>query len=183
MSPPCSSTRSSRRWRDDGAVRTGRAAAVIGILVVAHAPLASALAQAAGHVYACAPEKAAAQLRTLDVAADAEVESMCAAARALIGQIDRGAGTLVLTDAFGATPGNVAARLVEPGRVAVIAGVNLPMLLRALCYREGTLAQTVEKALAGGTQGVLQVTGTPLQNQASRSVASGHDLARIQHQQ
>jgi len=151
---------------------------VIGILVVAHAPLASALAQAAGHVYACAPEKAAAQLRTLDVAADAEVESMCAAARALIGQI-----ALVLTDAFGATPGNVAARLVEPGRVAVIAGVNLPMLLRALCYREGTLAQTVDKALAGGTQGVLQVTGTPLQNQASRSVASGHDLARIQHQQ
>jgi PTS system ascorbate-specific IIA component len=67
--------------------------------------------------------------------------------------------------------------------VAVIAGVNLPMLLRALCYREGTLAQTVDKALAGGTQGVLQVTGTPLQNQASRSVASGHDLARIQHQQ
>jgi PTS system mannose-specific IIA component len=184
MSPPCSSTRSSRRWPDEGAAaRSSGAAAVIGILVVAHAPLASALAQAAGHVYACAPEKAAAQLRTLDVAADAEVESMCAAARALIGQIDRGAGTLVLTDAFGATPGNVAARLVEPGRVAVIAGVNLPMLLRALCYRDGTLAQTVDKALAGGTQGVLQVTGTPVQNQASRTVAPGHDFVRIQHQQ
>jgi len=139
MSPPCSSTRSSRRWPDDGAAaRSSGAAAVIGILVVAHAPLASALAQAAG---------------------------------------------LVLTDAFGATPGNVAARLVEPGRVAVIAGVNLPMLLRALCYRDGTLAQTVDKALAGGTQGVLQVTGTPVQNQASRTVAPGHDLARIQHQQ
>jgi PTS system ascorbate-specific IIA component len=67
--------------------------------------------------------------------------------------------------------------------VAVVAGVNLPMLLRALCYRDGTLEVTVDKALAGGTQGVLQVAGTPIQNQAGRAAPAGHDLARIHHQQ
>lgn len=156
---------------------------MISVLLVAHAPLASALAQAASHVYSCAPERAGTQLRTLDVPADADVESMVLAAQALVGAIDDGSGTLVMTDAFGATPGNVAARLVDSGKVAVVAGVNLPMLLRVLCYRDGTLTQTVDKALSGGTQGVLQVAGTPVQNQASRSAPAGHDLARIHHQQ
>jgi PTS system ascorbate-specific IIA component len=156
---------------------------MVSVLILAHAPLASALAQAASHVYSCAPERAGAQVRTLDVPADADVEAMVQAAQALVGQIEDGSGTLVLTDAFGATPGNVAARLAEPGKVAVVAGVNLPMLLRALCYRDGTLEQTTDKALSGGTQGVLQVAGTPVQNQASRSAPAGHDLARIHHQQ
>jgi len=62
-----------------------------------------------------------------------------------------------LTDAFGATPGNVARQLGELKRVAVIAGVNLPMLLRAVCYRGGRLEEVAEKALAGGRQGILQV--------------------------
>ena len=88
---------------------------------------------------------------------------------------------LVLTDAFGATPGNVASQLAETGRVAVIAGANLPMLLRALCYRDGQLAETVDKAVAGGTQGVMQVASTSVQNQGSRP--QGNDLAQLQNQQ
>jgi PTS system ascorbate-specific IIA component len=66
--------------------------------------------------------------------------------------------------------------------VAVIAGVNLPMLLRALCYREGSLAETAEKALAGGTQGVMQVASTSVQHQGLRPT-EGDDLARLHHQQ
>jgi PTS system ascorbate-specific IIA component len=59
------------------------------------------------------------------------------------------------------------------------------MLLRALCYRDNKLGDTVEKALAGGTQGVLQIAPTPpLQNQAVNQRGSqGDDLARVQHQQ
>jgi mannose PTS system EIIA component len=60
-------------------------------------------------------------------------------------------------------------------------GVNLPMLLRTLCYRDGKLADTVEKAIAGGTQGVMQVVSTPVQNQGCRP--QGNDYARIHHQQ
>jgi PTS system ascorbate-specific IIA component len=130
---------------------------VVGILIIAHAPLAAALAAAAAHVYACAPERAGGQLRVFDVQPDSDTPANVAQARGLVAEIDSGSGVLVLTDAFGASPGNAAAKLAEAGRVAVIAGVNLPMLLRALCYRDGTLAQTVDKALAGGLQGVVQV--------------------------
>jgi PTS system ascorbate-specific IIA component len=157
---------------------------MIGVLIVAHAPLASALASAGTHVYACAPERAAGQLAVIDVEPDAQVEPTVLRARRLIGEIDEGSGVLVLVDAFGATPGNIAARLAEPGRVAVVAGANLPMLLRALCYRDGSLADTVEKALAGGTQGVMRVAGTPVQQQGvARSPAKADDLARLHHQQ
>ena len=154
---------------------------MVGILLIAHAPLAAALAAAAAHVYACAPERAGAQLRVFDVLPDSETPANVVLARALVREIDTGSGVLVLTDAFGASPGNVAAQLAEPGRVGVIAGVNLPMLLRALCYRDGTLAETAEKALAGGQQGVMQVASTAVQHQGV--TAQGDDLARLQDQQ
>jgi PTS system ascorbate-specific IIA component len=155
---------------------------VVGILLIAHAPLAAALATAAAHVYACAPDRAGAQLRVFDVQPDSDTAANVAEARTLLGEIDTGSGVLVLTDAFGASPGNVAAQLAEAGRVAVIAGVNLPMLLRALCYRDGSLAETAEKALAGGSQGVMQVASTAVQHQGVRP-AQGDDLARLHHQQ
>jgi PTS system ascorbate-specific IIA component len=155
---------------------------MVGILLIAHTPLASALAAAAAHVYACAPERAGALLRVLDVQPDSDTQATTARARELLREVDTGNGVLVLTDAFGASPGNVATLLAEPARVSVIAGVNLPMLLRALCYREGSLAETTEKALAGGTQGVMQVASTSVQHQGLRP-AQGDDLARLHHQQ
>ena len=73
-------------------------------------------------------------------------------------QLDEGDGVLVLTDMYGATPGNIALKLLEPGRVEGVAGVNLPMLVRALTYREQGLAVVVEKALSGGVEGVMHMT-------------------------
>jgi len=161
------------------------ASIMIGVLIIAHTPLASALAASASHVYSCAPERAESQVRVLDVMPDADVTATVAYAGQLVAEINKGTGVLVLTDVFGATPGNVAARLAESGRVAVVAGVNLPMLLRALCYRDGNLADTVEKALAGGTQGVLQIAATPPpQNQSvNQRGPQGNDLARLHDQQ
>ena len=73
-------------------------------------------------------------------------------------QLDEGDGVLVLTDIYGATPGNIALRLLQPGRVEGVSGVNLPMLIRALTYRDKGLAVAVEKALSGGTEGVVHMT-------------------------
>jgi PTS system ascorbate-specific IIA component len=152
-----------------------------GILVIAHAPLASALEQCAAHVYSCEPNAVRRELRVLDVPPGADMAVMVDRARELLKEVDSGSGALVLTDAFGATPGNVAARLADPGRVAVLAGVNLPMLLRAVCYRGGELAEVAEKALAGGHQGMLQVAVTPVQNQGY--TPHGDDQQRVHHQQ
>lgn len=138
---------------------------MVGILIIAHAPLASALAQCASHVYSCDPQRAADKLRVLDVVAGADVAATVAQARELLAVLDDGAGVLIFTDAFGSTPGNVAAQLADAPRAAVVAGVNLPMLLRALCYREGALADMVERAIAGGKQGVVQVAGAREQSQ------------------
>lgn len=170
---------SARASRSDA--YTFGARIMIGVLLIAHAPLASALAAAAAHVYACAPDRAAEQLRTFDLLPDSDAQANVELARSLLRDVDSGSGALVLTDAFGASPGNVATQLAEPGRVAVIAGVNLPMLLRALCYRDCPLAEAAERALAGGTQGVMQVASTAVQHQGVRPQAD--DQARLHHQQ
>jgi PTS system ascorbate-specific IIA component len=78
----------------------------------------------------------------------------------LVRQLDSGDGVLVLTDVYGATPANVAARVLAPGRVEGVAGVNLPMLVRALTYRNEPLATVVAKAMSGGVEGVFRMPAT-----------------------
>ena len=100
------------------------------ILLIAHAPLAHALRQCALHVYPeCAEEVIA-----IDVAPNASPEETLASARLALSQRNE-AGTMVLTDVFGATPANVAQKLVDGVNSKLVAGVNLPMLLRTVCYR------------------------------------------------
>ena len=124
---------------------------MIGVLIVSHGATGAELLATAAQVLGTEPPHAAA----LGVARDADPEAVLARARELLAQLDDGSGVLVLTDMFGATPGNVAARLLADGRVEGVAGLSLPMLLRALAGRDGTLAATVQRALSGGTEGVL----------------------------
>jgi PTS system ascorbate-specific IIA component len=93
----------------------------------------------------------------MDVAPDADIGSAVEQAGVLLREVDRGQGVLVLTDVIGATPGNVATQLAQPGRVAVVSGVNMPMLLRSLCYGDSSLEELVAKATAGGVNGVQQL--------------------------
>jgi PTS system ascorbate-specific IIA component len=130
------------------------------ILIIAHAPLAQALRDCAMHVYA----ECAADVIALDVMPDAQPEDTLAQAISAAGEaLDE--GLLVLTDIFGATPANVAQKLVTGSQAKLIAGVNLPMLLRSVCYRHEPLDALVARALAGGTQGVMQVAIAVTQNQ------------------
>ena len=137
----------------------------VGLVVVAHAPLASSLFACAQHVYTCPPDRCV----VIDVAPDADVDAELVRARQAVADVDLGGGVLVLVDLFGATPGNVATQLAEPGRVEVVAGVNLPMLLRVLCYRMGTaLAEMPEKALIGGASGMMKIASSRPQDQQRR---------------
>jgi mannose PTS system EIIA component len=152
-----------------------------GILVIAHQPLASALEQSARHVFSRDPRCAEYRLRALDVEPDADPALLEQRARALLAEADDGRGVLVLTDCLGATPANVAARLAQPGAVEVVAGANLPMLLRALCYCDSALDALAEKALAGGTRGIASIGPTPPPD--AQSSVKDNDLARLQDQQ
>ena len=124
---------------------------MIGVLILSHGTTGAALLATAAQVMGAAPPHAAA----LGVARDADPEAVLSQARELLVQLDDGCGVLVLTDMFGATPGNIAGRLLADGRIEGVAGLSLPMLVRALSGREGTLAATVQRALSGGAEGVL----------------------------
>jgi mannose PTS system EIIA component len=125
--------------------------AMIGILIVAHGSLGECLIDCATHVMGKSPP----HLRYLAVAANDCPAMLLPRARDLVKGLDQGAGVLVLTDIFGATPANVACCLLVADRVAGVAGVNLPMLIRALNYRECPLAVVAEKARSGGQDGVI----------------------------
>jgi PTS system ascorbate-specific IIA component len=128
---------------------------VIGILIVAHGAFGEALIHSASHVLGKRPQL----VRQVGVTVHDDPGAILPQAKELVRQLDQGEGVLVLTDIYGATPGNIAMRLLEAGRVEGVSGVNLPMLIRALTYRDKGLAAMVEKALSGGTEGVLHMSG------------------------
>lgn len=146
-----------------------------GIFIIAHAPLASALRQCVLHVFPDATDAVTA----LDVQPNMPPEETLQQARVLLRQAPH-AQTLVVTDVFGATPCNVAQKLVDGVRSKLITGVNLPMLLRTVSYRHESLDALVSRAMTGATQGVIQVVVTAPQNQARRT---SHDQDHRDHQQ
>lgn len=118
-----------------------------------HAPLGQAFIAAATHVFRARPER----LEAIDVVPDQDTAEVRRAAAEAIGRLNDGSGVLVITDVMGGTPSNCTLPLCAPGQVEVIAGISLPMLLRALTYRSDTLDVVVEMALAGGQGGAVRV--------------------------
>lgn len=148
------------------------------ILLIAHAPLANALRQCALHVF---PD-CGSGVMAIDVQPNLSPEETLASARIALDQLSHRegvTGVLVLTDIFGATPSNVAQKLVDGVSTRLITGVNLPMLLRSVTYRQEPLDTLVSRATVGGTQGVMQVAITAPQNQPRRN----HDPEEHDHQQ
>jgi len=148
------------------------------ILLIAHAPLANALRQCALHVFPDCGDT----VMAIDVQPNLSPDETLASARIALEQLARGGqamGVLVLADIFGATPSNVAQKLVDGVQSRLITGVNLPMLLRAVSYRHEPLETLVSRAVIGGTQGVMQVAVTAPQNQPRRN----HDQEEHDNQQ
>jgi PTS system ascorbate-specific IIA component len=130
---------------------------MIGILIVAHGTLGESLIHCASHVMGKRPL----YLRQLGVTIHDDPDAILPQGRDLVRFLDQGDGVLVMTDIFGATPSNIACQLLVPGSVEGVSGVNLPMLIRALTYRDQSMEGMIEKALAGGNEGIIRM---PIEN-------------------
>jgi mannose PTS system EIIA component len=123
----------------------------VGLLLITHGKSGEALLSAARGTLGPLPVEA----QTLSVTQASEPEHTLAEARALCRRLDSGGGVLVLTDVFGATPCNIATRLLGNSGVRVLAGLNLPMLLRVFNYPDLALDALAVKALSGGRDGII----------------------------
>jgi PTS system ascorbate-specific IIA component len=138
---------------------------MIGILLITHGTLGESLIQTAIHVLNKRPPR----LRQLGVTAQDDPLLLLPQAQAMIKELNAGDGVLILTDMYGGSPSNLSAKLAQPGKVEAVSGVNLPMLIRALTYREKTLDVMVTKAISGGCEGVMRVPAFTLHHAATGS--------------
>ena len=126
---------------------------MIGVLIVTHGEIGTALLHSASQILGADQP----QVATLSVWRQDDPDDLILRARELVDGIDAGDGVLILTDIFGATPGNVVSRLLEDGRIEGVSGVSLPMLLRVLTSRNGSLPAAVQRAKTGGADGVVHM--------------------------
>lgn len=138
---------------------------MIGILIVTHGTLGESLIHCASYVLNRRPPR----VKQLGITAQDDPFSLLPQARALIEELDDGDGVLVLSDIYGGSPANLAAKLVVPGRIEAVAGVNLPMLIRVLTYRDRPLATAVVKAVSGGCDGVVRIPALVVSHAATGS--------------
>lgn len=150
-----------------------------GLLIIAHSPLASAFKMAAAHTF---PDQAQG-VEALDIPPNLPLCDIEAQVHLLLERVraaDPRHEALVLADVFGATPCNVVQRLADGAQTKVITGCNVPMLWRVMNYLHDPLELLVPRALAGATQGVMQIGSSRPQNQ---SVTTHHDQDHRDHQQ
>ena len=137
---------------------------MIGLVLVTHGRLAAEFITAMEHVVG--PQQA---VEGICIDAEDDMEMRRTEIADAIQRCDQGEGVIILTDLFGGTPSNLAISLMKSENVEVIAGVNLPMLIRALTYREKPLATLITKAISGGCEGVLRIPPLALHNAATGS--------------
>ena len=130
---------------------------MIGVLLIAHGSLGDSLVGAVTHVLGTRPP----QFDVLPVSASDDPLLLLPKARAALAPLDTGEGALIFSDLYGATPCNLAIKLAQPGRIEVVTGVNLPMLVRAFTYRTKGMDTLIKKAISGGCEGVLHVEIDP----------------------
>jgi mannose PTS system EIIA component len=119
---------------------------MIGLVLVTHGRLAEEFRSALEHVVG--PQS---QLAAVSIGADDDLEGRRSDIMAAVTEVDSGEGVVILTDMFGGTPSNLAISLLESGRVEVLAGLNLPMLVKLARIRDtSSLVEAVVKGQEAG---------------------------------
>lgn len=128
---------------------------MVTIIVMAHLEIANGFVSCAEHILA----KRVINLHVIPVRKTENTEHILNRVQEFISKLSDERQILLLTDLFGATPSNIASKLIKPGRIEMITGLNMPMLLRAISYTEYNLQTCVEKAIEGGKNGILHLNG------------------------
>ena len=126
---------------------------MIGILLITHGELGKSLIECATHVLGEKPKF----LDSLTIENDCSHDNMCLEISKKINLLDQGKGVLILTDIFGATPCNIITKIIKPGKVNAIAGVNLSMLIRSISYRGESFDTLIAKAIEGAQDGIIHI--------------------------
>ena len=126
---------------------------MISILLITHGELGKSLIECATHVLGDKPLF----LESLSIENDCTHESMFRQISERINLLDQGDGVLILTDIFGATPCNIITKIIKPGKVSAIAGVNLSMLIRTISYRNEPFDSLISKAIQGAQDGIIRI--------------------------
>lgn len=133
---------------------------MIGILIIAHGGLGESLMHCVNHVVGKTPP----QFMYLAVGKDDDPSDLLPQAKQIVKELDTGDGVLILSDIYGATPCNLTTKLLSPNKIEGVAGVNLPMLVRVLNYRDKPIKICIEKAISGGRDGVVHFTESTCQH-------------------
>ncbi len=128
---------------------------MVNILVIAHCELANSFKSCVENIIA----KDVNYLHTIAVTPTDTVEYIISSVQKLIIKIGEDNEILILSDIYGATPSNIAQKLLKPQQIEMIAGLNLPMLIRAISYAKDGLELCIQKTLDGGLSGIIHVGG------------------------
>jgi mannose PTS system EIIA component len=127
---------------------------MISIIILAQQDMAQGLLNAIEHVLGQHPPRL--DIQPIDYHQPHELLAKALAAR--IRKIDQGDGVLILADVYGSSHTNAAVRLLAPGRIELVSGVNVPMLLRVISYRNLSMPELLRKAISGGTEGIVRAS-------------------------
>jgi len=123
----------------------------VGLLLITHKNIATSLLDSAKQMLDSSPLAT----RALEVPLDYPVDDILTSAKKHIQHLDTGNGVLILTDIYGATPANIGKKLCEESDCTLVAGINLPMLIRILNYPQLSKENMALKAISGGHDGIL----------------------------
>jgi PTS system mannose-specific IIA component len=138
--------------------------AMLGMIVVTHGALARELVASARTIVT-----GDVALEALSIDWNDDVEQAEARIREAIDRVDRGRGVLLLTDMFGGTPTNLALAIFEPGRVEIVTGANLPMVIKFLNLRKKVDLPQAAAAVARQGRESVQVASRLLDEKAAET--------------
>ena len=122
----------------------------VGLLITTHGDIGQSIYDAAITVIGSSPLRTQVVSVQFNQNPDVIIEQL----ETTIQQLDSGDGVLILTDMYGATPSNIVCRVSEKN-MAIVSGLNLPMLIRLMNYPTLSLTELVDKALSGGQEGIM----------------------------